>query len=275
MIKINGIHMGSDCFPNNERIFLTKELDKKLENSPEAIFDFRYHTDIDISMLIMLKKYVDNNFNHVSTTLVMKYIPYSRMDRQIDGYLFTLKYFCQLINDLNFSKVIVLDAHSNVSTALLDRCYDVDVNTLIDGVFEQLKYDVDYVFYPDNGACKRYSEILKLPNNTPYFYGNKRRNLQTGEIINYELVDCPDIKDKNILIIDDLCAKGFTFYNAAQKLRENGAEKVYLYISHCEDSIYKGEIFKTDLINKVFTTDSILTNIEETKQGGRLVVFHL
>ena len=203
----------------------------------------------------------------------MKYIPYSRMDRKIKGDVFTLKYFCQLINDLKFDGVEVLDPHSNVATGLLDRCREIDVSDFVGSVFCELDYKVDYVFYPDNGACKRYSEILKL--STPYFYGNKKRNLQTGEIVSYELVDCPDIKDKNILIIDDLCAKGFTFYNAAQKLRENGAKEVYLYVSHCENSIYNGEIFKTDLIDKVFTTDSILTNLEEAKQGGRLVVFHL
>jgi ribose-phosphate pyrophosphokinase len=220
MIKINGIHMGSDCFPNNERIYLTNALEDRLGltySDSKIVFDFQYDTDIDISMLVMLKKYIDDIYPYCIKILRMKYIPYSRMDRKIKGYVFTLKYFCQLINDLKFDGVEVLDPHSNVATGLLDRCYEMDVSGFVGSVFYELDYKVDYVFYPDNGACKRYSEILKLT--TPYFYGNKKRNLQTGEIISYELVDCPDIKDKNILIIDDLCAKGFTFYNAAQKLK--------------------------------------------------------
>jgi ribose-phosphate pyrophosphokinase len=253
MVKVNGQIIGSDCFPNNERILKISEME-----SSHFEIEFKYSTDIDISILIMLKKYLDDRYNNSTTTLVMNYIPYSRMDRQIDGFMFSLKYFCQLINDLKFTKVIVLDPHSNVSTALLDRCSEISIQNYVDYVRTTNK--VDYIFYPDNGACKRYSEILKFPNNITYFYGNKKRNLQTGEIIDYQLVDCPNLSDKNVLIIDDLCAKGFTFYNAAQKLKENGANKIFLYVSHCENSIYNGKLLKSGLIEKIFTTDSILTD---------------
>lgn len=252
MISINGIVIGSKCFPNNERILNTP----RGASSKEFDIEFKYTTDIDISVLIMCKKYLDDKFNNPKVTLVMKYVPYSRMDRNIDGFMFSLKYFCKLINDLNFNKVVVLDVHSNVTTALLDRCVELDIKQYIDKVFDEV--DIDYVFYPDAGAMKRYSEILITKR--PYFYGNKKRNLQTGEIINYELVDCPDIQDKNILIIDDLCAKGFTFYNASQKLKEKGADNVYLYASHCENSIYNGLLLNSGLVKTIFTTDSILTD---------------
>lgn len=252
MVNINDYIVGNECFPNNERILRTKDFNTK----DYFTIEFKYELDIDISVLIMCKKYLDDNFKNPKVILIMKYIPYSRMDRRIEGYMFSLKYFCQLINDLNFESVMVLDPHSNVSTALLNRCTEISIQPYIETIF--YKGDIDYVFYPDNGAMKRYSEILKLPNSITYFYGNKKRNLQTGEIISYELVDCPDIQNKNILIIDDLCAKGFTFYNAAKRLKENGADKVFLYVSHCENSIYQGQLLSSGLIEKIYTTDSIL-----------------
>jgi len=172
--------------------------------------------------------------------------------------MFSLKYFCQLINDLKFHKVLVLDTHSNVTTTLLDRCEEIDIQQYIDEIFDKEK--IDYVFYPDNGSMERYSEILKLPNDITYFYGNKKRDLQTGKIINYELVDCPDIQNKNILIIDDLCAFGGTFKLAGEKLKEKGANDILLYVSHCENSIYKGELIKSKLLDKIYTTDSILSD---------------
>lgn len=255
MVKINGYIIGNECFPNNERIlktedFLSKDFDFKIE--------FQYETDIDISILIMAKKYLDDNFNNIEVELIMKYIPYSRMDRKIKGYMFSLKYFCQLINDLKFTRVIVLDPHSTVSTALLERCIEINIQDYVYNVLASEK--IDYVFYPDSGACKRYSEILKLPNGIPYFYGDKKRNLSTGEIISYELVNCPSLEKKNVLIVDDLCAKGFTFYNAACRLKEGGSNKVFLYVSHCENSIYQGRMLKSGLIDKIYTTDSILTD---------------
>jgi ribose-phosphate pyrophosphokinase len=253
MVILNGYIIGNECFPNNERIFKIETL-----NTNDFEIEFKYETDIDISVLILTKKYLDDNYINPKTTLIMKYVPYSRMDRYIHGYMFSLKYFCKLINDMKFDSVIVLDPHSNVTTALLDRCMEINIKPYIDKVFSLV--NIDYVFYPDNGSMKRYSEILKLPTGITYFYGNKKRNLQTGEIINYELVDCPDIESKNILIIDDLCAKGFTFYNAASKLKERDANKIYLYVSHCENSIFQGQLLKSLLVEKIFTTDSILSD---------------
>ena len=253
MISINGYPIGTNCYPNNERIL---EIPVMLPFAEKFTIDFKYTTDIDISILMMAKRYIDDKFNNPEVTLIMKYVPYSSMDRNIKGYMFSLKYFCKIINDLNFYKVMVLDAHSNVTTALLDRCVEIDVNQYIYKVLNNVH--VDYIFYPDAGSMTRYSKTLKTGQS--YFYGNKKRDLTNGQIISYELVDCPDIQGKDILIIDDLCAKGFTFYNAGQKLKEKGANNIYLYVSHCEDSIYKGELIKSDFVDKVFTTDSILTD---------------
>jgi len=66
--------------------------------------------------------------------------------------------------------------------------------------------------------------------------------------------------EKNILIIDDLCAYGGTFQLAAEQLIYKGADNIYLYVSHCENSIYKGKLIKSGLISKIFTTDSILSD---------------
>ena len=257
MISINGYPVGNKCYPNNERIFEMPPINSPLFQTDTFTIDFKYHTDIDISILIMCKKYIDDSFDNPKVTLIMKYVPYSRMDRKINGYMFSLKYFCKLINDLNFDTVYVLDPHSNVTTALLDRCSEIDIRQYIYNILN--KVNIDYIFYPDLGSMKRYGE---LPNFTfrPYFCGSKKRDLQTGKIVNYELIDCPDIQEKDILIIDDLCAYGGTFQLASEKLKEKGANNIYLYVSHCEDSIYNGKLIKSGLISKIFTTDSILND---------------
>ena len=71
------------------------------------------------------------------------------------------------------------------------------------------------------------------------------------------------IEGSRILIVDDICSKGGTFYHSAKKLKELGAKEVYLYISHCENSILQGEVLTSGLIERVFTTDSILTEEHE------------
>ena len=40
------------------------------------------------------------------------------------------------------------------------------------------------------------------------------------------------IDGSRVLIVDDLCSRGGTFYHSAKKLKELGAKEIYLYISH-------------------------------------------
>jgi ribose-phosphate pyrophosphokinase len=61
-----------------------------------------------------------------------------------------------------------------------------------------------------------------------------------------------------VIIIDDLCSKGGTFILSAEKLKAVGAAEVYLIVAHCEEAVSQGKILESDLITKVFTTDSIL-----------------
>ena len=116
------------------------------------------------------------------------------------------------------------------------------------------------MFYPDEGAGKRYSGMIPLP----YSFGIKKRDWATGQIKGLDAAgDTDSIKDKNILLVDDICSKGGTFYFSAKKLKELGAKNIYLYVTHCENTIFEGEILKGELFSRVFTTDSILTKTDE------------
>ena len=66
-----------------------------------------------------------------------------------------------------------------------------------------------------------------------------------------------------MLIVDDICSRGGTFYHSAQKLKEAGASDIFLYITHCENTILEGELIKSGLVKKIFTTDSIFTEENE------------
>ena len=156
-VKINGIEFGNELFPNNERIF--KSLPWQICAQNFIRVDFKYETDFDIWKLIVAKKYLDDMFNGTVIVLNMLYVPYSRMDREIEGYAFSLKYFCDLINSLNFHQVKVLDTHSNVTEALINHLYKINVQDFVNKVIE--KENPDYIFYPDSGALKRYSETIK------------------------------------------------------------------------------------------------------------------
>lgn len=196
--------------------------------------------------------------------LYMPYIPNARQDRvKTEEDVFTLKYFAQLINGLGFRKVTVLDPHSNVSEALIENIVVQKPQKFIEDVIAKIEAaegEKPSMFYPDEGAGKRYSGMIPLP----YAFGIKKRDWKTGQILGLDVAgDVDNIAGKNILIVDDICSKGGTFFFSAKKLKELGAKNIYLHVTHCENTIFDGELLKGDLIKKVFTTNSILTKAHE------------
>ena len=206
----------------------------------------------------------DNCFETVC--LYMPYLPNARQDRvKNEEDVFTLKYFCQIINSLNFKWVHILDAHSSVGPALIDRVINESPRSILLNVFTKLniieKLDMDnfITFYPDEGAMKRYSQLIE----SPYAFGVKRRNWEDGQIIGLDVITSEPLEGKDVLIIDDICSRGGTFYHSAKKLKEMGVNKIYLFITHCENTILEGELLTSGLIEEVFTTNSIFTKEHE------------
>ena len=183
--------------------------------------------------------------------LVMPYIPHARQDRNVSDRMFTLKTFAKIINSLNFTCVVVIDPHSDVSTALIDR---VKIDPCWDFERVPLANRFDAVMFPDAGAAKKYSNLDF--GDKPIIIGNKHRN-KDGRIESYDLMNFPEGENLWVVIYDDICSYGGTFVEAAKALKARGVKYLALVVSHCENNILKGEVF--DYFDEVFTTDSICT----------------
>jgi ribose-phosphate pyrophosphokinase len=128
-------------------------------------------------------------------------------------------------------------------------------------VIEECKPDL--LFFPDEGASKRYADMFPT---YKYIYGNKKREWETGKIICTEIINPfdVDLKNKTVLIIDDICSRGTTFVKSAEALQLYNVGDIYLWITHCENTILDGEIFNSGLIKKVYTTNSLFTKTHES-----------
>lgn len=273
MITLNGKPVEIGSFPDGT-ILMKENCGRDMVTS----IVWKYENDREFLAIIYLVKHL-RRLGHEHLELYMPYIPNARMDRvKNDEDVFTLKYFAELLNSLNLDRVTVLDPHSNVSEALINNLRVESPMGYIHKVLDKLpirmwevddflSFDVGVkrkfsltMFYPDSGAMSRYSGMINLP----YAFGIKRRNWETGKIEGLDVAGAVDqIAGKDILIVDDICSRGGTFYHSAKKLKELGAKDIYLYVSHCENTILEGELLDGDLIKKVFTTDSIFTKSHE------------
>lgn len=255
MIKVDGVEIKQGQFPDHTLLM------KFDPNSDEFVCDrgsikveWIYENDAELFALICVKKHLDRHFTNPHAVLIMPYIPHARMDRvKSDEDVFTLKYFCEVINSLKFDVVWVRDAHSNVSLALLDNVIDEGVVHYVRDAINQS--GAEALFFPDEGAMKRYADLFK---DMPYAFGMKKRDWKTGQIQGLDLVNPENIVGKKVLIVDDICSRGGTFYHSAKALHKAGAAEVNLYITHCESTIHEGDLREKGLINQIYTTDSIL-----------------
>lgn len=196
------------------------------------------------------------------------------MDRSENNSPFTLKYIADIINSLNFARVDIIEPHSDVTPALVNNSEARYINfDLIKEVKEIVNFndESDYIVFPDLGSSKRYSKMIA--NNV--LIGHKDRDFQTGEIKSLKMIG--DVHNpKKAIICDDLSSYGGTFVYSAKALKGLGFKEVYLLVAHAENSIFKGELF--DHIDKVFTTDSILTeqnHWQNAKFKEQLKIFKL
>lgn len=254
MIKLNDRQMDLNYFPDGT--FLIKE---EAPAEPVTI-TWLFEKNEEMLALYFLTKHLQSK-GVEKIQLKMPYIPNARQDRvKAAEDVFTLKYFAELINSLKFQKVTVLDPHSYVSEALLEHLEIQTPKKYVEKVLDKIKADKLMLFYPDEGAMKRYSNMFALP----YAFGIKKRDWTTGQIRGLDVTGQTEcLPGSAVLIVDDICSKGGTFYHSAKALNELGAKEVYLYISHCENSIFEGELLKSDLVDKVFTTNSIFTREHE------------
>ena len=254
MIRVGEISIpwGQSMFPDHS-LLIKLDPDKITAFKDTITIKWLYEGDSELFTLICVKRHIDYHCHGVDVVLDMPYVPHARMDRvKAREDVFTLKYFAEIINSLNFKRVFVRDAHSNVSLALINNVYDWGIRGYIEMAVE--KSGAEVLFFPDEGAMKRYSEQSPMP----YAFGMKKRDWETGKILGLDIINAENIKGKNVLIVDDICSRGGTFYHSAKALKAAGAKSVSLYVTHLEETVTLGDMAASDgLVDHIYTTESI------------------
>ncbi len=203
----------------------------------------------DLFILKSLVEISDNYYNK-SNSLFIPCLFGQRSDRRFsENESFGLKIICDFINSMNFDRVKIFDPHSDVSVALINRSQKVNSFSFVEDTVNLIGKDDLMLVSPDAGAYKKvfsYSDLLKLP----LVAANKFRDLAGNVTLNI----LGDVKDKKCLIVDDLLDGGYTFHLLAKQLKEQGASKVYLYISHAYFN--KGVDF-SEYIDGFYCTNSV------------------
>ena len=188
--------------------------------------------------------------------LFCPFLPYARQDRvMVPGEPFSLKVLADTINNQNYNKVHVLDPHSEVTTALINNINIIPNNIFIKTAWQSIqRINPDkelYLVSPDAGALKKCWKIVETLGLTNLVQATKNRNVNTGRITETQVFQ--DVKDKICVIVDDIIDGGATFINLARVLKEKGASKVYLIVSH---GIFSKKYETLKILDGIYATDS-------------------
>lgn len=194
------------------------------------------------------------------------YCPYvlsARSDRRFkSNQSFDLKIVCKILNDCNFNKITVVDAHSDVLPALLDKCVNISawdgwIKNIGMNPYVSFDWKDKILVSPDAGA---YKKIFHIGEQTKceIVTGNKVR-LADGTP---DVVIHGDVNGRDCVIVDDICDGGRTFENLGQKLKDLAARSVTLFVTHGIFS--KGTALSN--IDMIYTTNSFQQFKEQTKQ---------
>ena len=238
----------------------------------ELTICWQYENDQELFLLTLLKKSLSKNISN-KITLLLPYVPYARMDRvETSTDILSLKIFAEQINSLNFDKVVVIDAHSDVSLALINNivCRYPQVE-LIENLIKSVGLNKDEILlvYPDGGASKKYAKKL-IGLGIPFVDCTKQRDFKTGKIKSLHVNISQDVIDNanafnHVIIVDDICSRGGTFVAAKHELMRVlphiNENNYYLVVSHVEPAIFDDSSSMKKEFKYVYTTDSLVPQL--------------
>jgi ribose-phosphate pyrophosphokinase len=203
-------------------------------------------------------------------------VPYflgARSDRKFEAgtsnYLKTV--ICPIINAQKFSRVTVLDPHSDVLEACLDNYHKHNNHRLVKDALTAIDNKNDAqericLVSPDAGAYKKIFDVAKEFGINRIITANKVRDIKTGNILRTEVPTLDQHEDLKYVIIDDICDGGRTFIELANAMKASRpTAKIYLIVTH---GIFSAGF---DTLNQyfegIYTTNSVkrLVNVNVTQ----------
>jgi ribose-phosphate pyrophosphokinase len=201
-------------------------------------------------MIILATNQVLRDAGATKVCLNIPYFLSARSDRKFQpNQSFDLKLTADILNTAGFDRVTILDPHSDVLPALINNCKPI---TAFDGFISWIPNPTAFwegktLVSPDAGAYKKVGKLAEQLN-IPLIPGMKIR-LQDGFP---ETQFFGDVKDKDIVIVDDICDGGRTFVELGAKIKALGSKSITLIVTHGIFS--KGLTLEN--IDKIYTTNS-------------------
>jgi ribose-phosphate pyrophosphokinase len=203
-------------------------------------------------------------------TAVIPYYGYARQDRKVAPRApITAKLVADLIHTSGVDRVLTMDLHAGQ----IQGFFNIPVDNLYAGPtlrdhVAKLNLDNLVMVSPDAGGVERARRIAK-PLGAGLAIIDKRR---TGPNQAEALHIIGDVKDRDVVIVDDMIDTAGTLAKAAQALKEGGAKRIFAVATHAVLSGPAVQRILESTLEQVIVTDTIQLAPDAAKCGRITVV---
>ena len=190
-----------------------------------------------------------------SINAVIPYFGWARQDRKDKPRVsIGAKLVADLLSVAGVDRVITMDLHADQIQGFFDIPVDhLYASGVILPYLQSLKLKDLVIASPDVGGSKRANTYAKFLG-APLVLCNKTR-ARANVVATMQIIG--DVKDKNVVIIDDMVDTAGTITKAADIMIEAGAKSVRACASHCVMSGPASDRVQNSSLEEIVFTDSI------------------
>ncbi len=188
-------------------------------------------------------------------TSVLPYFGYARQDRKDQPRVpITAKLVANLLTRAGSDRIITIDLHAGQLQGFFDIPLDhLFAIKIFEEYFKAKKLKDIAIVSPDVGGIKRARAYAKRFDATLAIVDKRRISDVDAEVMHI----MGDVKDKNVILVDDIVATAGSLAEAASALKKNGAKDIYAAITHPVLCGPAQERLEKSQIKELVVTDTI------------------
>jgi ribose-phosphate pyrophosphokinase len=188
-------------------------------------------------------------------TAVLPFYGYARQDRKDQPRVpITAKLVANLLTAAGANRVLTMDLHAQQIQGFFDIPVDhLYAAPVLHKYFLDKKMENLVVVSPDVGGLKMAYAYSNMLGASLAIVAKRRKSATEVDALNL----IGEVKDANILLVDDLTETAGTLASASQFLKSSGAKNVYAVVSHAVIGKMAIDRLKKSSIKELVTTDSV------------------
>ena len=186
---------------------------------------------------------------------VLTYYGYSRQDRKDQSRVcISSKIIADFLENVGSTRIVSVDLHADQISSFFNIPFDqLQSSYVFVPYIKSLELDNIIIAAPDTGGTKRakyMSEFLGCEMVICY-----KHRIESNKV--NEMLLIGDVKDKNVIIVDDICDTGGTICKSAKLMKEAGAKSIRAMITH---PVMSGDAYsniENSVLTELIVTDTI------------------